>query len=45
MDNQIYLKATDFYAGVEKTVDLLLAAVKSERDRAISCQRKAIFAA
>ncbi len=45
MDNQIYLKATDFYAGAEKTVDLLLAAVKSERDRAISCQRKAIFAA
>lgn len=44
MDNQFYLKATDFYAGVEKAVDLLLAAVKNERDRAILCRREAIFA-
>lgn len=44
MDNQLYLKATDFYAGVEKTVGLLLDAVKNERDRAVLAQREALFA-
>ena len=44
MDQQIYLKATDFYADLEKTVGLLLASVKEERDEAILYRREAVFA-